>query len=42
MTYEGVCRYCGQLQTVIANSQEEADHIITETCNCQGAEYEKS
>lgn len=41
MTYEGVCHYCGQVQTVIANSQEEADHIITEMCNCQGAEYEK-
>lgn len=36
--YEGVCRFCGQVQTVQADSQEEADRIATLSCNCDKAE----
>ncbi len=36
--YEGVCRFCGQVQTVQASSQEEANEIATLSCNCDDAE----
>jgi hypothetical protein len=36
--YEGVCRFCGQVQTVQASSQEEANEIATLSCNCDEAE----
>ena len=36
--YEGVCRFCGQGQTVQASSQEEANEIATLSCNCDEAE----
>lgn len=36
-TYEGVCRYCGNIEPVMAGSQEEADNIISKTCTCSGA-----
>lgn len=35
--YEGVCKYCGQIQNVTAESQEEADKLATNRCYCQGA-----
>lgn len=36
--YEGVCRFCGQVQSVQADSQEEANRIATLSCNCDEAE----
>ncbi len=36
--YEGVCPFCGQVQTVQASSQEEANEIATLSCNCDEAE----
>ena len=29
-TYEGVCRYCGSIINIMANSQEEADRLAKE------------
>lgn len=34
-TYEGTCRYCGSLVSVIANSQEEADMVASKECGCE-------
>ena len=36
-TMTGVCRYCGQVQTVVASDQEEADRLAMEGCNCESA-----
>ena len=33
----GVCRYCGQVQTVVAQDQQEADRLAVESCNCEAA-----
>lgn len=30
----GTCRYCGQAQIVMADSQAEADLTATESCSC--------
>lgn len=30
----GVCRFCGSLEQVIAMSQEEADAMVTDKCTC--------
>lgn len=35
---DGVCRSCGQVQSVQADSQEEANRIATLSCNCDDAE----
>lgn len=35
---DGVCRFCGQVQSVQADSQEEANRIATLSCNCDEAE----
>lgn len=35
--HEGVCRYCGQVQQVEAATQEEADEVATEKCDCDEA-----
>lgn len=40
--YEGVCKYCGQIQNVTAESQEEADKLATNRCYCQGATKAKN
>ena len=40
-TYEGVCRYCGSVINVMANSQEEADRLATESCKCEASELER-
>ena len=34
---EGVCKFCGQVQTVQADSKAEADRIATLNCNCDDA-----
>lgn len=40
-TYEGICKYCGSMQPIIAENQFEADKLISKTCNCKGAEEEE-
>ena len=37
-SYEGICKFCGQVQTVQAGSQEEANRAATLNCNCDDAE----
>lgn len=39
-TYEGICRYCGSIVSVIAKSQEEADVIASKECGCEGGVLE--
>ena len=39
-TYQGICTYCGQIQTVAAESQREADVIATKKCDCPAGEFE--
>lgn len=36
MTYQGVCKHCGWIQPVMAESQEAADAIIARKCSCGG------
>ena len=36
-TYDGRCLYCGLVQPIMAESQEEADSLITRKCDCAGA-----
>lgn len=36
MTYQGVCKHCGWIQPVMAESQEAADAIIARKCSCWG------
>lgn len=40
-TYEGVCRYCGSMINIMANSQEEADRLETESCKCEASELDR-
>lgn len=35
-TYEGVCRFCGETEILMAESQEEADDQVTRQCRCKG------
>ena len=35
-TYQGVCKHCGWIQAVMAESQEAADAIIARKCSCGG------
>lgn len=37
----GACRYCGQLHQTTGVTQEEADRIATQACQCDGARKEK-
>ena len=39
--YEGICKYCGNIQPVLATDQEAANLIITERCDCGAADREK-
>ena len=39
--YEGVCRYCGSMISIMANSQEEADRLATESCKCEASELDR-
>jgi len=34
----GTCEFCGQTQFVSADTQAEADRLVTESCNCAGGE----
>ena len=40
-TYEGVCRYCGSMISIMADSQEEADQLVTEKCTCEASELDR-
>ena len=40
-TYEGVCRYCGSTINIMADSQEEADQLVTEKCSCEASELDR-
>ena len=40
-TYEGICRYCGSMINIMANSQEEADRLATESCKCEASELDR-
>ena len=35
-TFEGVCTFCGETEILMAESQEDADRIVTEKCSCGG------
>lgn len=37
-TYQGKCRGCGAVQSIMAESQEEADQYVTEDCDCIASE----
>lgn len=34
---KGSCRYCGRMELVEAETQEEADDIVTTQCSCEDA-----
>lgn len=40
-TYQGICKYCGNTQPVMAESQEAADEIVSEKCDCGAAAAEE-
>lgn len=35
-TYQGVCKYCGEIQPVMAMDQIDANEKISEECSCGG------
>jgi len=39
--YEGTCRYCGEIQPILAVDQMDADVRISEKCSCGGYRREK-
>lgn len=40
-TYQGECKYCGNIQPVMAMDQIDANEKISEECSCGGAELER-
>lgn len=40
-TFEGVCKYCGSIQPIMAMDQTDADEKISMECPCDGAEKER-
>lgn len=40
-THQGVCKYCGNVQPVLAADQIDADNKISDSCLCGGAAKEK-
>lgn len=40
-TYEGECKYCGNIQPIMAMDQVDANEKISEDCACMGAELER-
>ena len=40
-TFEGICKFCGSIQPVMAESQEEANVLVSKSCTCAGAELEE-
>ena len=39
--FEGVCKYCGNMQPILAADQIDANLKISETCKCKGYLKEK-
>lgn len=35
--YDAICKYCGDKQPILAESQAEADELTSEQCSCGGA-----
>lgn len=33
-TFEGICKGCGVIMSVMAETQQEADRMVTEMCGC--------
>ena len=40
-TFSGECRYCGKYKTVLADTQESADDIVTSGCKCGGRQRQE-
>lgn len=40
-TYQGKCRFCGNEQPIMAESQEDADEIVSGSCGCGAASFEQ-
>ena len=40
-TYQGTCKYCGEVKPIMAESQEEADERVSKDCTCGGAKSEE-
>lgn len=39
--FEGVCRYCGEINPIMAADQRDADLKISDKCSCGGVKIEK-
>ena len=39
--FMGRCKYCGKEVGIMAESQEEANHIVAKECSCGGAKQEE-
>jgi len=40
-SHEGLCKYCGTIQPILAVDQIDADNRISESCSCGGAAKER-
>lgn len=40
-TYQGTCKYCGDIKPIMAESQEAADERVGNECACGGAKLEE-
>lgn len=40
-SHEGICKYCGNIQPVLAVDQIDADNKISDSCVCGGAAKER-
>ena len=41
MKTQGICKYCGQIQTVDAVDQDDANRKATLNCTCEGSDIER-
>lgn len=40
-TYQGTCKYCGNIKPIMAESQEAADERVSDECLCGSKRLEK-
>ncbi len=40
-TYQGACKYCGEIKPIMAESQAAADERVSNDCACGGAKLEE-
>lgn len=40
-TYQGTCKYCGDIKPIVAESQEAADERVSNECSCGGKKLEE-